>query len=76
MADNSVTDKFGFVGVAPNASLYHYKIFPCSGGASTDVGVKASLMAYESGAHIISVSIGGQGGWPSGQYSFRATFPP
>ena len=27
--------KFGFVGVAPNATIYHYKVFPCSGGVTT-----------------------------------------
>lgn len=55
--------KFGFVGVAPNATIYHYKVFPCSGGVSTDVGVNASLAAYEQGVDVINASIGGQGGW-------------
>lgn len=55
--------KFGFVGVAPNATIYHYKVFPCSGGVSTDVGVNASLAAYEEGVDVINASIGGQGGW-------------
>lgn len=55
--------KFGFVGVAPNATVYHYKVFPCSGGVTTDVGVNASLAAYEEGVDVINASIGGQGGW-------------
>ncbi|KAH8785838.1 peptidase S8/S53 domain-containing protein [Diaporthe sp. PMI_573] len=55
--------KFGFVGVAPNATIYHYKVFPCSGGVTTDVGVNASLAAYEEGVDVINASIGGQGGW-------------
>lgn len=55
--------KFGFVGVAPNATIYHYKVFPCDGGVATDIGVKASLAAYEEGVDVINASIGGQGGW-------------
>lgn len=62
-----LADKFGFVGVAPNASLLHYKVFPCSGGVSTDVGVNASLRAFEEGVDVINASIGGQGGWSKGE---------
>lgn len=61
------TVKFGFVGVAPNATIMHYKVFPCSGSVTTDVGVNASLAAYESGVDVINASIGGQGGWGSGE---------
>lgn len=55
--------KFGFVGVAPNATIYHYKVFPCSGAVATDMGVNASLTAYEQGVDVINVSVGSQGGW-------------
>lgn len=55
--------KYGFVGVAPNATIYHYKVFPCNGGAATDIGVNASLTAYEEGVDVINASIGSQGGW-------------
>ncbi|KAJ4397852.1 hypothetical protein N0V93_002089 [Gnomoniopsis smithogilvyi] len=55
--------KYGFVGVAPNATILHYKVFPCSGEATTDIGVNASLRAHEAGVDVINASIGSQGGW-------------
>lgn len=57
--------KYGFVGVAPDATIYHYKVFPCEGSVRTDVGVNASLTAYEAGVDVINASIGAQGGWGS-----------
>lgn len=64
--------KFGFVGVAPNATIYHYKVFPCSGSVATDVGVNASLTAYEEGVDVINASIGSQGGWGNDLWSIIA----
>lgn len=64
--------KYGFVGVAPNATIYHYKVFPCSGGVETDIGVNASLAAYEEGVDVINASIGSQGGWGSNLWSIIA----
>ncbi|EKG21702.1 Peptidase S8/S53 subtilisin/kexin/sedolisin [Macrophomina phaseolina MS6] len=55
--------RYNMTGVAPDAQLEMYRVFGCSGGATTDVGVNASLQAFNSGADIISASIGSTGGW-------------
>lgn len=68
---NSCIDKYGFVGVAPNATILHYKVFPCAGEVTTDIGVNASLRAHEAGVDVINASIGSQGGWGNGVYFSR-----
>ncbi|GME36314.1 putative subtilisin-like serine protease pr1c protein [Neofusicoccum parvum] len=55
--------RYNVTGVAPDAELEMYRVFGCSGGVNTDIGVNASLQAYNSGADIIHASIGGNGGW-------------
>ncbi|KAJ1956365.1 hypothetical protein GGI12_005326, partial [Dipsacomyces acuminosporus] len=49
-------------GVAPGATLGMYRVFGCSGSASTDVILTAIEAAYMDGHDIISLSLGG-GGW-------------
>ncbi|EGG02753.1 subtilisin protease [Melampsora larici-populina 98AG31] len=58
---------FGFNGVAPNATLGMY-LFGCDGSAGTTdaLTAKALLQAYKDGAQIISGSLGGIGGWSTG----------
>lgn len=56
-----------FTGVAPNVTLGAYRVMGCAGGVSDDVLIQAFAMAYESGADIITSSIGGSGGWSEGQ---------
>lgn len=50
-------------GVAPNATIYSYKIFGCGGGTTEDLLISALLQAYEDGVNIITASVGlaGQG---------------
>ncbi|KAA1075177.1 hypothetical protein PGT21_030570 [Puccinia graminis f. sp. tritici] len=59
---------YGFMGVAPNATLGMY-LFGCGdeGDSSTDSLVAAMLQAHKDGADIISASIGGPGGWGQGE---------
>lgn len=51
------------LGVAPNATLFSYKIFGCGGGTTEDVLMSALQLAFEDGVDIItaSVGLGGQG---------------
>lgn len=59
----------GYVtGVAPNARLSMYRILGCTGGVTNDVLIKGYLMAYESGADLITLSVGNAGGWADGTY--------
>lgn len=52
-----------FTGVAPAASLAAYRVFGCDGNAQNDVIMAAMIRAYEDGADIISMSLGGPSGW-------------
>ncbi|KLU92474.1 minor extracellular protease vpr [Magnaporthiopsis poae ATCC 64411] len=49
-------------GVAPDATLYAYKIF-AQGGTDEETIIEAFLRAYEDGVDIISASVGSSGGW-------------
>ncbi|CAH7666967.1 peptidase S8/S53 domain-containing protein [Phakopsora pachyrhizi] len=59
---------FGFTGVAPNATLGMY-LFGCGDHTDTsnDVILAAILQAHKDGADIISASLGGSGGWGTGE---------
>jgi subtilisin family serine protease len=50
------------IGVAPEASLYAYKIFG-TGGTDEETIIEAFIRAYEDGVDIISASVGSSGGW-------------
>ena len=52
-----------FTGVAPEANLAMYRIFGCVGNSATDVILKGLLMAYDSGADIINLSLGYANAW-------------
>ncbi|KAH8883515.1 subtilisin-like protein [Thozetella sp. PMI_491] len=49
---------FGLVGVAPEASIYMYRVFSCAGGASDDVLLEAMNRAAADGVSVISMSLG------------------
>lgn len=53
----------GWVGVAPKASLYSYKVFGSDGGTYDDLIIDAFLRAYDEGMDVITASIGGVGGF-------------
>lgn len=53
----------GFTGAAPDVSLGIYRVFGCSGLASTDILISAFNKAFEDGASIITASIVGANGW-------------
>ncbi|KAI8079682.1 peptidase S8/S53 domain-containing protein [Gilbertella persicaria] len=46
-----------FTGVAPEANLGMWRVFGCTGITSTDIVVKALLMAYDAGVDVINMSI-------------------
>ena len=50
---------FGLTGVAPEASLYMYKVFSCvSESTSTDIILAAMIQAASDGVDVISMSLG------------------
>lgn len=62
----SANEQDYFTGVAPNVTLGAYRVMGCGGGVANDVLLQAFMMAFESGADIITSSLGGGGGWSEG----------
>ncbi len=54
---------FGIIGAAPGVQLGIFRVFGCHGDVSDDVLIAAFNRAYESGADVITASIGGSSGW-------------
>ena len=53
-----------FHGVAPNVTLFAYRVFGCEGPTTTDVMLAAMERAYADHADILNMSIGSPFGWP------------
>ncbi|KAK3345545.1 peptidase S8/S53 domain-containing protein [Neurospora tetraspora] len=63
-----------FNGVAPEATLYSYKVFSNDSQVTDeDIIIDAFLQAYKDGADIITSSIGGEGGWSGGAWATIAS---
>ncbi|TEB21711.1 pyrolysin [Coprinellus micaceus] len=56
-------NEFDILGVAPNATLYAYRVFGCVGQVQDDILVEAFLLAHAEGNDIITASVGGAAGW-------------
>ncbi|KAF6803092.1 subtilase, partial [Colletotrichum musicola] len=52
-----------FLGVAPDATLYAYKVMGSQGSTQTSTLIEAFLAAYNDGVDIITASIGAPSGW-------------
>ncbi|KAK1511272.1 subtilase [Colletotrichum costaricense] len=63
----------GWVGVAPDASLYSYKVFGPGDGTDQATIIDAFLRAYEDGMDVITASIGGRGGFASNAWAVVAS---
>ena len=49
---------FGLVGVAPEASIFMYRVFSCPGLSTTEIILRAMELAATDGADIVSLSLG------------------
>ncbi|KXH52194.1 subtilase [Colletotrichum nymphaeae SA-01] len=63
----------GWVGVAPDASLYSYKVFGPGDGTDQATIIDAFLRAYGDGMDVITASIGGRGGFASNAWAVVAS---
>ncbi|KAF4774819.1 subtilase [Colletotrichum scovillei] len=63
----------GWVGVAPDASLYSYKVFGPGDGTDQATIIDAFLRAYDDGMDVITASIGGRGGFASNAWAVVAS---
>ncbi|UQC90381.1 uncharacterized protein CLUP02_15911 [Colletotrichum lupini] len=57
---------FGISGVAPDASLYAYRVLGCSGGVTDDILMQGFERAASDGVDLISMSIGETTIWEGG----------
>ncbi|OIW33557.1 serin endopeptidase [Coniochaeta ligniaria NRRL 30616] len=62
-----------YKGVAPEATLYSYKVVTAQGETDEDTLIEAFLMAYEDGADVISSNIGTLGGFSDDPLSVVAS---
>ncbi|SAM82264.1 uncharacterized protein UBRO_04747 [Ustilago bromivora] len=53
----------GFTGVAPQAKVRAYRVFGCTGSTPDDIIIAALQRAYFDGCDVLSLSLGGPGGW-------------
>ncbi|EJD48275.1 subtilisin-like protein [Auricularia subglabra TFB-10046 SS5] len=66
-------NEWNMTGVAPEASINAYRIFGCDDGSDDSIVVDALLRAYEDGNDVITLSLGGDGGWAQGTSSVVAS---
>ncbi|KAJ6625831.1 subtilisin-like protease [Mycena sp. CBHHK59/15] len=57
---------FNISGVAPDATIFAYRIFGCAGSVTDDVIVDGLLMGVKDGMDILTMSLGGADGWTEG----------
>ncbi|KAK7005815.1 subtilisin-like protease [Favolaschia claudopus] len=59
-------NEFNISGVAPDATIFSYRIFGCTGSVPDDVIVDALLMGVKDGMDVLTMSLGGADGWTEG----------
>ncbi|GAA5967745.1 hypothetical protein JCM11641_005753 [Rhodosporidiobolus odoratus] len=59
----SRASSLGFSGVAPEATVGHYRVFDCTESTSEDLVVAALLQASQDDCDVISMSLGSNIGW-------------
>lgn len=62
-----------FVGVAPGAKILAYKVISGSGASNEEIVIEAFLKAFDSGADIITASLGEKGGFASNAWATLAS---
>ncbi|KAF7554792.1 hypothetical protein G7Z17_g2677 [Cylindrodendrum hubeiense] len=63
----------GWVGVAPKSTIYSYKVFGAGDGTYEDIIIEAMLRAFEDDVDVITISIGGRGGWANSVWAVVAS---
>lgn len=66
-------NEYDVPGVAPDASIYQYRVFGCNGATSDDIVIQAMIRAYQDGVDIINLSLGELSGWTEGTLSVVAS---
>ncbi|KAK4687445.1 hypothetical protein P7C73_g2679, partial [Tremellales sp. Uapishka_1] len=66
-------NEYNVTGVAPEASIYVYRVFGCNGATSDDIVFEAMERAYTDGADVINLSLDETSGWTEGALSVLAS---
>ncbi|WVF71604.1 hypothetical protein IAT40_006412 [Kwoniella sp. CBS 6097] len=66
-------NEYNVTGVAPEASLYVYRVFGCNGATTNDIVLQAMQRAYDEGADVINLSVGETSGWTESMLSVFAS---
>ncbi|WRT66229.1 uncharacterized protein IL334_003182 [Kwoniella shivajii] len=64
---------YGVIGVAPESSLYQYRVFGCNGATTDDIVLQAMQRAYDDGVDVINLSVGETSGWTESMLSVFAS---
>nr|CAQ76821.1 subtilisin-like serine protease precursor [Glaciozyma antarctica] len=62
----ALPNAFGFTGVAPAATLGHYRVFGCTGFVGEDIILAGLMRGVEDNCNVLTLSLGGPGGWVKG----------
>ncbi|OCF36719.1 peptidase [Kwoniella heveanensis BCC8398] len=66
-------NEYNVTGVAPEASLYQYRVFGCNGATTDDIVLQAMQRSYDEGADVINLSVGETSGWTESMLSVFAS---
>ncbi|EIW70787.1 hypothetical protein TREMEDRAFT_68225 [Tremella mesenterica DSM 1558] len=66
-------NEYGVTGAAPEASIYMYRTFSCSGASTDDLIATAMQKAYEDGMDVVNLSLGEPSAWTEGMLSVMAS---
>ncbi|ORY32563.1 putative peptidase [Naematelia encephala] len=65
-------NEYNVTGVAPEASIYVYRVFGCNGATTDDLVIQGMQRAYDDGVDIINLSFQETSGWTEGVLSVFA----
>lgn len=66
-------NEYNVTGVAPESSIYQYRVFGCNGASSDDIVIQAMQRAYQDNVDVINLSLGEVQGWTNGALSLVAS---
>ncbi|WVR07169.1 hypothetical protein IAU60_004210 [Kwoniella sp. DSM 27419] len=66
-------NEYNVTGVAPEATIYVYRVFGCNGATTDDIVMQAMQRAYDDNADVINLSVGETSGWTESMLSVFAS---
>jgi len=66
-------NEYNVTGVAPEASIYQYRVFGCNGATTDDIVIQAMMRAYQDDVDVLNLSLGELSGWTNGALAVVAS---